>query len=434
MQQRRRVFLFCRSAQRQTQQQQQCLLHHRRCFVSSHADSQQQKSPFQVFVDTFKQELKKSQEFQESVKALQDEGGKIGESEAFRRAKGAYSKAKEGSDAASTRGGEAVRRAASSIGTGAAAAWDSKAGKLSRQAITKTGTALHSATEPIRQNKVYKSVSGSVKEVIDEGSSSRYGGYLEKEERKMARQKYEERQSKSPAANKPTVENQEAGESVVLHKDSAWRESWSKFKDNNSLMQSLFSMKRSLDDSDNPLVNATRTIADKVSGFFAENETAQVVRLFREMDPNFQIEPFLRELREYVFPEIVDAYVKGDQHVLKLWLGEAPFQVWSAMSKQYTEQGLVPDGKVLDIRGVDIVSARIIPETEVPVFVVACRSQEVHLYRHAKTGELAAGVEDRIQQCTYAAVITRIADEVQNQETKGYRIIDFARGHTRDYH
>jgi mitochondrial import inner membrane translocase subunit TIM44 len=52
------------------------------------------KSPFQVFVDTFKSELSKSQELQESVKALQDESGKLGDSEALRRAKEAYAKAR----------------------------------------------------------------------------------------------------------------------------------------------------------------------------------------------------------------------------------------------------------------------------------------------------------------------------------------------------
>ena len=52
------------------------------------------KSPFQVFVDTFRSELSKSQELQESMKALQDESGRLGDSEALRRAKEAYAKAK----------------------------------------------------------------------------------------------------------------------------------------------------------------------------------------------------------------------------------------------------------------------------------------------------------------------------------------------------
>ena len=52
------------------------------------------KSPFQVFVDTFKSELAKSRELQESIKAIQDESGRIGDSEALRKAKEAYAKAK----------------------------------------------------------------------------------------------------------------------------------------------------------------------------------------------------------------------------------------------------------------------------------------------------------------------------------------------------
>ena len=45
-------------------------------------------------MDTFKSELAKSRELQETVKALQDESGKIGDSEALRRAKEAYAKAR----------------------------------------------------------------------------------------------------------------------------------------------------------------------------------------------------------------------------------------------------------------------------------------------------------------------------------------------------
>jgi hypothetical protein len=52
------------------------------------------KSPFQVFVDTFRSELSKSRELQESIKAIQDESGRIGDSEALRKAKEAYAMAK----------------------------------------------------------------------------------------------------------------------------------------------------------------------------------------------------------------------------------------------------------------------------------------------------------------------------------------------------
>jgi len=64
--------------------------------------------------------------------------------------------------------------------------------------------------------------------------------------------------------------------------------------------------------------------------------------------------------------------------------------------------GLRPDGQVLDIRGVDIATAKILPQLDVPVFVVTFKTQEIHVYRDIKTHEIKAGVEDRIQQVRLA--------------------------------
>jgi Tim44-like domain len=75
-----------------------------------------------------------------------------------------------------------------------------------------------------------------------------------------------------------------------------------------------------------------------------------------------------------------------------------PLSVWQAGLKPSQEMGLRPDGDVLDIRAVDVVSARLLPQIDIPVFVVTFRTQEVHVYRDIKTAEVKAGVEDRIQQ------------------------------------
>jgi mitochondrial import inner membrane translocase subunit TIM44 len=110
-----------------------------------------------------------------------------------------------------------------------------------------------------------------------------------------------------------------------------------------------------------------------------------------------------------------------------------PFSVWEANLKPSTEIGLVPDGQVLDIRGVDIARASIYSQLEIPVFVVGFKAQEIHVYRDSKTGEIKAGVQDRIQQVTYVMVLTRVAEEVFNPETGGWKVIDFARALTRDW-
>lgn len=191
-------------------------------------------------------------------------------------------------------------------------------------------------------------------------------------------------------------------------------------------------MKEVYQESENPLISTARSITDRVAGFFAENETAMVIKKLRQMDPAFQLEPFLNDLREYILPEVLDAYVKGDVETLKLWLSEAQFSVYEALTKQYLQMGMKSDGKIVDIRGVDILKARLLEPGDIPVFIITCRTQEVHVYRNAKSGELAAGMEDRVQLVTYAIGITRMPEDVNNPETRGWRLIEMQKS-ARDY-
>lgn len=197
-------------------------------------------------------------------------------------------------------------------------------------------------------------------------------------------------------------------------------------------MQGMFGMKDVYNESDNPLILTARSITDRVAGFFAENETAMVIKQFRAMDPSFQVEPFLRELREYILPEVLDAYVKGDVATLKLWLSEAQYSVYEAITKQYKQAGLKTDGRILDIRHVDILKARMLEPGEIPVFIITARTQEVHVYRKVKTDELAAGMEDKVQLVTYAIGITRTPEDVNNPETRGWRLIEMQKS-AREY-
>ena len=59
--------------------------------ISARYESQ---SAFGKFVETLKEQIKKNKELQDSVKKLQDESGKVGESDALKKAKDAFGKAK----------------------------------------------------------------------------------------------------------------------------------------------------------------------------------------------------------------------------------------------------------------------------------------------------------------------------------------------------
>lgn len=66
-----------------------------------------------------------------------------------------------------------------------------------------------------------------------------------------------------------------------------------------------------------------RSVTSTIASWFDENETAQVMRMMKALDPTFTMESFERELREYIVPEVVDAYLSADQESLRAWCGEA---------------------------------------------------------------------------------------------------------------
>ncbi|KAI9738584.1 MAG: protein translocase subunit [Cirrosporium novae-zelandiae] len=380
------------------------------------------KTPWQVFTDTLKSEFRASKEWNESTKALAEGAHQFTESESVKRARAAATAA---SEAATSTTAKVLTGTGKAIGHSAAWTWDTSVVRGVRASVNATGRGIELATRPVRQTKAYKKTIGGIKDTMDDGASSRYGGWIEKEERRKQRElrELEEiRAGKRPA--RPAEENPNAGTNITVHKDAAWRESWREFKDSSKLMQSLFTLKSTYNESENPFILTARGISDRVAGFFAENETAQVIKKFKEMDPSFQLEPFLREMREYILPEVLDAYVKGDTETLKLWLSAAQFQVYSALTHQYHAAGLVSDGRILDIRNVEILTARMLDPGEVPVFIVTCRTQEVHVYRNAKTKELAAGMEDKVQLVTYAIGVTRLPEEITDPETRGWRLIE----------
>ena len=67
---------------------------------SFHSSSRRQnelpRSPFQIFVDVLKEELKKNRELQDNVKQLQGDVDKLQDSEALKKAKAAYERARVG--------------------------------------------------------------------------------------------------------------------------------------------------------------------------------------------------------------------------------------------------------------------------------------------------------------------------------------------------
>ena len=149
-----------------------------------------------------------------------------------------------------------------------------------------------------------------------------------------------------------------AGQHVVLHKDSKWKESWTKFKVSNPVVQGIFTIRRKYEESDNPFVNTARFVSDRVREIlgpvFEETEHAQALAEIREMDPTFDLEEFMKETREFIVPEVLEAYVDWDPKTLKEWCSDAVYSVLRASRDPLVQEGLDIEGKILDLRNVEV--------------------------------------------------------------------------------
>ncbi|KAF9358700.1 protein translocase subunit [Mortierella sp. AD094] len=419
--------------------------------ISARYESQ---SAFGKFVETLKEQIKKNKELQDSVKKLQDESGKVGESDTLKKAKDAFERAKDGAASAGIateklkQTAEQLRKATGKIGETVSetlkGAAENEFVKGSKEKISETGKVfadtMDSTTKPIRDNEYFKNVKESVETVIQD-TESRYGGYISKAARRRARGldvNYSAKEAKkaAQAAVPETKEDVNAGESMVLHKDSAWKETWSKFKDTNPVVQGVFNMKKNYEDSDNVFIAWARVVTDKISDVWVsmldETENAKTIKALQMIDPHFKMDNFMKECREFIIPEIMDAVLNADSETLHEWCSEATYNVLTAGFQAQIAQGLVSDCKILELRNVDLVSAKVL-ENDIPVLIISFNTQEVTVFRNRQTREVVFGKEDAIEEATYACVMTITPENLSNPLTRGVRIMDMAKHNSRAY-
>jgi hypothetical protein len=139
------------------------------------------KSPWQVFTETLRSEFKASKEWNESTKQLASSAHQFTESESVKKARAAYDAT---AGAATSKTADALKTTGKALGQGAAWTWDTKVVQGIRGGVNATGRGIEKATRPVRETQTFQ----SIKEAVDDGSSSRYGGWVEKEERRKKKE------------------------------------------------------------------------------------------------------------------------------------------------------------------------------------------------------------------------------------------------------
>jgi mitochondrial import inner membrane translocase subunit TIM44 len=123
-----------------------------------------------------------------------------------------------------------------------------------------------------------------------------------------------------------------------LYLRSRFFQSWQNFKENNQYVNKMVDWKIKYDESENPVVRASRLLTDKVTdimgGLFQKTELSETLTEICKADPNFDKNEFLIQCETDIIPNVLEAMVQGDLEILKDWCHEAPYNVLATPIKQ----------------------------------------------------------------------------------------------------
>ena len=224
-----------------------------------------------------------------------------------------------------------------------------------------------------------------------------------------------------------TAENANAGADLVLAPESAQPSRWSLFGEDSAVRRRLSEWNEQYQESEHPFVERLRGVTNTVASWFEENETVQVVRAIKQLDPSFTLAQFSTDLREYVIPEVLDAFHTGQRQLLRQWCGDATYNVLMATIDPYLQRGYLPQGRTLDLSNVEVLQGKMLETGPMPVLVISFQTQELMYFTDPRTGEVKEGSIEQANLCRYAMVLTRVESELDNEITGGWKIVELAR-------
>ncbi|XP_054160516.1 mitochondrial import inner membrane translocase subunit TIM44-like [Oppia nitens] len=375
--------------------------------------SPQGKSFLGKLVENIKQEISKNKEMKESLKKFREETQKLEESDALKKARHKYQTIESETSKGSQQIIDQLEAIKGKISKGLEEAQKTEIGKkagevadeLSKQARS-AAQVLGKGSEQLSQSDAFKTVSQTVKAVREEMTD---GNKVYKRPEKLRKRKEE---SEETFSHQKPIEPNETATGVELHKDSRWYQSWQNFKDNNPYVNKIFDWKMKYDESDNPVVRASRLITDKVTelfgGLFSKTELSEVLTEVCKIDPNFDKNQFLKECETDIIPNILEAMIRPDLGILKDWLHEAPYNQLAQPILQAQQMGYKFESRVLDLENVDLAMGKMMDSG--PVLIITFQTQQINCIRDLK-GNVIEGDPEKILRVHYVWVLCRDQNE-----------------------
>lgn len=212
---------------------------------------------------------------------------------------------------------------------------------------------------------------------------------------------------------------------VELHRDYKFYQSWENFKNNNAYVNKVLDWKIKYEESENPIIKASRILTDKVTdvmgNMFSKTELSETLTEICKIDPNFNQKEFLRDCENDIIPNILEAMVRGDLEILKDWCFESTYNIIATPISQAHKSGLYLDSKILDIENIDLVMGKVMEQG--PVLIITFQSQQIMCVRD-KTHQIVEGNAEKVMRVNYVWVLCR--DTLEINPKSAWRLLDIS--------
>ncbi|XP_055377589.1 mitochondrial import inner membrane translocase subunit TIM44 [Condylostylus longicornis] len=367
---------------------------------------------FSKFIDNLKQEMSKSKEMKENIQKFREEAQKLEQSDALKSARMKFnaveSEAQKSSDVLKEKigiikdkvhdvieeaGKTDIARKASQVGEGI-----SKSAKNVTDAIGEKG-------QQFAKSGAFQTITQTTEIIKKEiGTQSIHGRVYQKPKKLRKRNEISE--------FKP-VEVNEKDTGIELHKDSKFFASWEEFKNNNTYVNKVLDWKMKYDESENPVIRASRLLTDKVSdvmgNIFSKTELSETLTEICKIDPDFDQKQFLKDCERDIIPNILESMITGNLDILKDWCFESTYNIISTPIKQAIKLGYVLDSKVLDIENIDLAMGKVMEQG--PVLIITFQTQQIMCVRD-RNNNVIEGDPEKVMRVNYVWVLCRDMNEI----------------------
>lgn len=360
--------------------------------------------------------MDKNKEMKESIKKFREEAQKLEQSEALQSARQKFniveSETQKTSSILKDQLGNIKEKVSDVLDEAVKTEIGQKASKLGEELSNKAKTAKETISEKgekIGQTTAFQAISDTTKMIKQEMDAQSINSRVYRSPVRLRKRK-----EIDLANDDRVVEPNLEAMGMELHKDSKFYQSWENFKNNNAYVNKVLDWKMKYEESENPVIRASRLLTDKVSdvmgGLFSKTELSETLTELCKIDPNFDQKQFLRDCETDIIPNILEAMVRGDLEILKDWCFESTFNIISTPISQAIKAGLYLDSKILDIENIDLAMGKVMDQG--PVLIVTFQAQQIMCVRERSSNKVVEGDPEKVMRVNYVWVLCRDPNEL----------------------